>query len=181
MTQKRNHRRNNATNDMDPNSSNLTGTKAGDKIAPKNATNVDGHDFQEKIPRSEYMEIRKTYVEGEQQAYQNFDNAIITLSSAILGLTVTFTQSFIPNPINKEFLFASWISLIVALLVTLVSHITSQAAFRLQIENLDRLYKGKQEKPNAWDGLTAFLNLLAAVAFAVGIITLVYFGYLNLR
>jgi uncharacterized BrkB/YihY/UPF0761 family membrane protein len=138
-------------------------------------------DFEEQLPRQEYLELRKAYIEGEQQAYQSFDSALITLSSAILGLSVTFTQAFVQNPQGTRLLFSGWTCLIGTLILTLTSFLTSQSAFRAQRENLDRMYRGESERKSAWDGVTAALNILCAVLFVTGIILIVLFGYNNLK
>jgi hypothetical protein len=136
---------------------------------------------EEVIPRSEYLEARKDYVEGEQQAYRSFDNAIMTLSSAILGLSITFTQAFTTNPQYKEVLFISWCSLIIALISTVSSIWLSQISFRAQRAILDRLYEKSKTRVNYWDKIVGFLNWLSLVAFTVGICALAFFGYLNVR
>ena len=43
-----------------------------------------------------YLEERKLLIEAQQQSYQQFDKAILTLSSGGLGVSIIFLRDILP-------------------------------------------------------------------------------------
>lgn len=141
--------------------------------------------------RREYMDLRKVYMAGEQQAYDDFDKAMLTLAGGAFGLSVLFVQQFAPNPIMTWLLFTAWCCFIISLLATMISFMTSQKAFRKSIDNLDRIYSFNESEdikhasndvidddPN--DVMTERLNIASIIFFIIGSIFLATFAYYNI-
>lgn len=84
------------------------------------------------------MDERRALVEAEKSGSQQFDKAILTLAAGALAISLTFIKNIAPHPKDWTiyFLLASWIGFIISLVCTLCSFLTSQAAFRKQIEIL---------------------------------------------
>lgn len=135
--------------------------------------------FEEGLPRSEYLELRKMYITGEQDSYKSLDSSLLTLSTGVIGLSVTFVHDLIKNPQYSQILFASWICFIITIILVLISFVTAQKDFRKQQEILDSIYHSEQPKKNRWPNFTSVLNILSALCFVAGVAMLVYFGYLN--
>src|SRR5689334_3384649 len=90
------------------------------------------------MPREEYLQLHKIYEEGEQKAYESFDTAILTLASSAFGISLALAQYMASvRLISQTWLLAgAWAGFIATILLTLVSFLVSQAAFRRQHELL---------------------------------------------
>lgn len=133
----------------------------------------------------EYIELRKSYVEGEQKAYESYDKAILTLASSAFGVSLALAQYMgaAHGTTQNWLLAASWVGFIGSLLATLISFLASQRAFRRSQELLDEDYNGNSSHPqrsNRFDWLTDKLNMGSALLFLVGVIFLAIFVYVNL-
>jgi len=77
-----------------------------------------------------YLKERKLLVEAQQQSYQQFDKAILTLSSGGLGVSIIFLRDILPleQITNYCFLIGSWILFTISITCTLISFLASQYA-----------------------------------------------------
>jgi len=133
-----------------------------------------------------YLEERKSLVEGESSQATSFDKYILTITSGIFGLSITFIKNMVTN-INqntKHFLIISWILLVLSILSTLISFLTSQSAFRKQIKIIEDKYVIKKDEANCEKNIfaivTKILNILSIIFFITGIIFLFIFVSINL-
>lgn len=109
-------------------------------------------------------------------ATQDFDKAILTLSSAAIGISLAFLDKIAPDPVRTRWLvLVAWLMLTLSLLSTVVSFLTSQNAIRSDYVNYGA---GKPVKGgNRW---TPSLNYAAAALLVGGVLSLILFAYLNL-
>ena len=72
------------------------------------------------------------YQDGAHAAIQEFDRAILTLSAGTLGVSLAFIKDIVPlsQAIHLLLLFGSWAFLGASILLTLVSFVASQKAFK---------------------------------------------------
>lgn len=163
----------------------------GKKVSPsrkgevpiENHNSPQEHVVSEVYPREEYLELRKAYVEGEQESYQDFDKAMAVLAGGALGLSITFVKELAPHPQYTLILFVSWMLFTAALLATLISFIASQHAFRQELQNLDNVQCGKltpEQIKNRWSDATGYLNWVSITSFIAGVILFATFSYMNL-
>ena len=132
-----------------------------------------------------YVEFHKDMRQEEAQSYRDQDQAILTLSSAALAVSLAFIADLEGTPTATWTLVASWAGFAVAILSTLLSFATSRSGIDAMIKSAERYYVhgdrdalgGPKPKSLAW---TKGLNLTAAAAFAIGIVLTIVFVALNI-
>lgn len=105
-----------------------------------------------------------------------FDSAILTISSGMLALSLGFIKEVVPikGSVWLDVLLASWCLLGAAVLSTVVSFLFSQKAIRTCLENSDGSDGG-------WSKATTVLNVLSAGTFVLGVFLTVVFVIKNLK
>lgn len=118
---------------------------------------------------------------AEQAAQAEFDKSLLALSGGGLGITIAFLKDVVGTkpPIGSGWLLAAWICWALSLTSILFSHLTSSKASRKALEATDlrTIYLTMGASP--WSIATRILNILAAVAFVGGVISLLRFVFLN--
>jgi hypothetical protein len=115
----------------------------------------------------------------EVQSQTSYDKAILTLSGGALGVTVTFIEKVVKNPVALEIALGSWICWSVSLTCVLYSFYASTKALRHAILKLD---KGEldPDEPGGWAGRgTEVLNFASGFFFLAGTFMFVLFMYRN--
>ncbi len=114
---------------------------------------------------------------------ENFDRAILTLSSAVLAASLAWI-SHLRGACCQPVLVASWMFLMVAIGSTLVSYFVSQAGVRQQLEGAKRYFlegdDGGQRAARSYDFANSVLAYIAAACFAAGITLAMLFAGSNL-
>jgi len=127
----------------------------------------------------EYRDFLQTAYKDQSDAY---DKAVMTLSGGALGVSMTFIKDLVPTPISATLwlLGSAWASFGVSVLAILISMFTSQLAIKKAMKQVDA-GTIRTERPGKWYGrVTASLNVLAGLGFAVGVMFLVWFALQNL-
>ena len=133
-----------------------------------------------------YLKERKLLIDAQQQSYQQFDKAILTLSSGGLGVSIIFLRDILPfeQITNYYFLIGSWILFTISITCTLVSFLTSQYAYDEQLELINRYFLNKDSdaltKKNTFAQITGGLNISAAVFFILAVISTIMFVSINI-
>jgi hypothetical protein len=131
----------------------------------------------------EMSKYRDQLVKARHDASQDYDRAVLTLTSATLALSVTFLHDIAPQPKpgSNALLLLSWVLLGAGLIATFVSLLTSQWALRQAIADVDA---GKTDKLQHPGGRLAFatevLNVVAGIGFVVGLVFLAGFAFVNM-
>ena len=109
----------------------------------------------------------------ELSASQDYDKAILTLSSGTLALSATFVRDIAPEPVacSLALLVGSWLAFVVAIIAVIVSYLTSQTAIRREAQNLNA-----SRITNATKGL----NYISGIGFIAGIVLFAVFALVNL-
>ncbi|MCA9030842.1 MAG: hypothetical protein KDA66_08545 [Planctomycetaceae bacterium] len=130
-----------------------------------------------------YQRTREDLLKRQLSNNENFDRSILTLSSAGLALSITFMRSITSHDWFVCLVF-SWIGFVTAIIVTIVSYLTSQKGISKQLELAERYYlRGNADaltERNFWAEWTDRLALISASAFVAGILLLLLFFSLNL-
>jgi hypothetical protein len=135
-----------------------------------------------------FADERMLLIDAEREGSRSFDKTLVTLAAGSLGFSLTYIQLLRPSaPVTGSvpLLVASWISLGLALMLIMISFLTSQAACRKQIaicEKLllaDRVDASAAPRRNAPAIITAVLNWSALCALATGLATLATFAVVN--
>src|SRR5690606_33755377 len=111
---------------------------------------------------------------------ENFDRAILTLSTASLGFSVAFLRGLEPI-CCRTVLVLSWGFLVIAILTTVVSLKVSQKTISLNLEFIERYYlqwdESAYQQANRWSKLHDWFSYGSGLAFIVGVILLlIFFG-----
>lgn len=126
----------------------------------------------------------------ELSGSENFDKSILTLSSAGLGLSLTFLKDFAPVghavlTWGPWLLYASWVAFTFATLSTMSSFLVSgkalhyhkDIAYRFYIEGEDSVF----DAPNPWNAWTVRLNYASAGTFFTALILTTAFVIITLQ
>jgi len=117
---------------------------------------------------------------------EKYDNAILTLSTGLLGLSLAFIKDIVPLAQSHYvfLLIMSWCAFGASIVSTLVSFALSQRGIERQLEYAGKYYLeeleeflDKKNRPKQW---TDFVNYLSGILFIVGIITTILFVSLNI-
>jgi hypothetical protein len=132
-----------------------------------------------------YASTRQDLLSRNLSNSERYDNAILTLSTGILGISLAFIKDIVPLD-KAEFLslvIISWWLFGAAIVSTLVSFSVSQLAIKRQLEYAEKYYLEEQEdyinKKNHPALLTEYINYASGVLFVAGIIVTVIFVSVN--
>ena len=117
---------------------------------------------------------------------ENYDKAVLTLSTAALGFSVGFLKDFVPIAAAKwpNTLYLSWYALAGALIATILSYFASQRAITLQIKRAEDYYdRGSDDAlPRTISAVaTDYLNYLSGGLFIAGIVLTTAFVSQNIE
>jgi hypothetical protein len=133
-----------------------------------------------------YQKCRDDLLKRQLSNTENFDRAILTLSSSTLGLTLTFIRNVTPieEAHHVWLLLSAWILLAIAIVVTLSSFLISQEGVKKQMIYIEEFYlNGKDEyfnKQNIFSRLNDLAGYLSALKFTIAMFFLVAFVCLNI-
>ncbi len=130
-----------------------------------------------------YSKYREDLLKRQLSNNENYDRAILTLSTAALGMTVTFIRD-LKQPDWIAALMIAWICMVIAIIAIVASYQLSQRAIKDHLEFAFDYYK--RDDVSAADKVSPFsvwherMVACAGVAFILGIISILFFFGLNL-
>ena len=134
-----------------------------------------------------YLQIRERLFQNQLSNAEGFDKAILSLSSAGLGLSFAFIKDIVPIS-HAEYIWLleiSWFFFVIAIISTLISYITSQAGLKNQLEYAEQYYVEEKEeflnKPNYPAIATEWLGYVSAIMFIFAITSTTFFVVTNVR
>jgi len=116
---------------------------------------------------------------------EQLDKAILTLSSAGLALSLSFSNSLmrLGNAENLLGLKISWLCFSIAIVSTLISFLTSASAISIEREHIYKYYIEENDKygaaNNRWGIVTYYINRFSVVAFIAAVALSVLFVWSN--
>ena len=131
-------------------------------------------------------ETRADLLKRQLSNAENYDKAVLSLSTACLGFSVGFLKDFVPIASAKWpwALYGSWIVLIMAIVTTIFSYYSSQRAIEKQLKKAEDYYlKGLEDAlaRTASARITDCLNYASGVFFVLGIILTTLFVFQNIE
>ena len=135
----------------------------------------------------DYEAIRNHLMTALHSSHEQYDRAVLTLSTGLLGLSIAFVRPDAEKPLEHVscILVLSWLSLLLAIVATILSLLSSRRATRKALEDVYNLYRlGKLEtlqSTNRWSRATETFNIISALGFLVGAVLTVLFVILTLR
>ncbi|QJD30959.1 hypothetical protein [Methylococcus geothermalis] len=134
-----------------------------------------------------HAELKTELFKRQLSNSDNFDKAILTYSSAGLALSLGFLKDFIPitRADASWLLFLSWALFVVAVVVTLISFISSQFGIARQLALNEKYYLRMDDsalsESNFFARCTDWLAYIAGTAFVVAIACSTIFVSINLE
>jgi hypothetical protein len=134
-----------------------------------------------------YAETRKDLLTRQLSNSEKFDGAVLTLSTAALGVSLTFIKDIVPlNKVQDIYLLKiSWWLFGFAILSTMLSFVASQLGISTQLKYAEEYYLNKKNeylaKTNIPARITDGFNYAAAFFFVVALVFTIVFVSTNLR
>ena len=141
-------------------------------------------------PTEEGRRLYKEYVadleKRELSAIESFDKSVLTLSSAGLGLSLSFLKDFVGSEVIWPWaLYGSWIMFTLATVSTMLSFQSSGKAQKHQKEIAKRGYLDGDDaafdEVNFWNRCTIWINRAVAVFFFLALVLTSSFVIRNLE
>ena len=122
----------------------------------------------------EYIE---TLTKGFFYSTEQFDKAVLFVSSGALAISMTFIEKIVPlkDAHCKQVLVFSWLFEALTILLFTINHYISKKAFNKRLENY---FRDKQNKEYDW--LVKRINGATIFSLAIGLILLIIFIYINI-
>lgn len=133
-----------------------------------------------------YAETRKDLLTRQLSNSEKFDGAILTLSTAAIGVSLAFVRDIVPlqDAECMAWLMASWWLFCCAIVSTLFSFVASQLGIRKQLAHAEKYYLEEQDeylnKRNLPARATEWLNYLSGLLFVAALASTIMFVTANL-
>lgn len=131
----------------------------------------------------ELLNQRRWLETGLLEAYREADKLIVTVSSAVLALSVAFVGQ-VKNPENTQAITCSWSLFLAAITMVLLSLVLEQREREARIAKIDKAILANafdhRDLRLGWGILTGILNILGVAAFILAFVQLVSFLSANL-
>lgn len=117
-----------------------------------------------------------------QSNMEKADGLVLTLSSAVLGLSTTFLKAGGAAFVFSNLLIGAWCLFGISIVLVILSYLLGQPAVDRQLSNFESYVAGEMEyesAQNPWTGATTVCNYGALIAFATAIFLMVWFLSIN--
>lgn len=143
-----------------------------------------GQETESQQRRRLHDTARELLLDRQSSNSESYDKAILTLSSAFLGLSLTFIKEILPaGPVIAAcLLYLSWVAFAAAIVITLASFRVSDAALTQRLGlNEDYYLKGIESAADRTGLAVAvdWLNNIAGGLFILGVVLTVAFVMAN--
>jgi hypothetical protein len=126
-------------------------------------------------------EYRETLIAAEQQAQQQYDKAILTLSGGAFGISFAFIDKVVGSaPASVSWLLVAWVAWGASITVALLSFYSSTLALRRAIEQVNAESVYEDTPGGRFARATKLLNATGGALFFVGVVSLIIFVSKNL-
>ena len=137
--------------------------------------------------REEFSDYLNELYSREMSNSKDYDKAILTLSTAVLGISLAFIKDVVPlATASKElWLYASWGLFALSIVIVIVSYLVSQIAIYKQVGVVNKYISDEDEEiytyNNKWGKVTTGLNFSSGIIFVVAIGLTVAFVIMNMQ
>jgi hypothetical protein len=139
--------------------------------------------LDDRLPHDLYLEERKLLLDLQKANTEQFDKAILTVSSGAIGLSIVFMYNLIPDPIEstKACLIGGWFLLLLSILAMIASFLFGQWACDQRIDVINSSACGDPCPVFRvdWAWWTRTLNLFAFLFFVLGVAAILTFASVN--
>lgn len=131
--------------------------------------------------------LRDELLKRELSNTESYDRAILTLSAASLGISLTAIRFVVPLE-SADYIWmvkSGWMLLLISIIISLYAYFMSNRAIAAQVKNAEDYYiHGVEEafnRHNKYISLNSLLNKLTGVTFSIAIALIVLFVTLNIN
>jgi uncharacterized membrane protein YgcG len=141
---------------------------------------------EDQYRRDVYKSTRDDLLGRQLSNSEKFDNAVLTLSTGALGLSLAFIKDIVPvkMAIYLWVLKTSWCFFGLSIVLTLLSFFVSQFAINKQLEYAEEYYLNKKEeylkRKNHFAIMTNYINYSSCLLFVAAIVFTVIFVSSNI-
>lgn len=133
-----------------------------------------------------YEKTREDLLKRQLSNAENFDKAILSVSTAALGFSLAFLKDFVALEEARYawLLYTSWGAFALAIVATIASYLVSQWGVTEQLEKAEGYYLRGDEsclKRGFYAQLTDRINGAAGALFIVGVVVTTLFVSLNVK
>jgi hypothetical protein len=134
-----------------------------------------------------FDKLRDDLLSRDLSNTENYDKAILTLSSSSLALSLTVLKFIVPfsTAIYTLLLKSAWVLLAVSVICSLCAYLISNKAMAIQLNNARDYYKNGIEdafsRKTIFTTINSYLNLLTGLTFSVAICFLIAFITYNIN
>jgi hypothetical protein len=134
-----------------------------------------------------YERTREELITSQRSNSENYDKSILTLSSAALGISITFISTVIElrYAIYKGLLFLSLAFFCFAIINTIYSFIISQTGIKFELKRAEKYYLKNVDRvistKNKYAKYVDCQNIASGILFVFGIISFLVFMYININ
>ena len=135
--------------------------------------------------RAIFESVRDHLNKADLSASEQFDKAVLTLSTAGLGFSVALTRYIVPLESAAAIclLVVSWLCFAAAIISTVVSFLTSRSAIRDTRSYAHRYYMEGDDKfadrVSPYSRVTYVLNFVSGFVFIIAILLTIAFATIN--
>jgi hypothetical protein len=138
-----------------------------------------------------YISERKELYKYQQTCYDNYEKTLTALTSSFLAFSIGligYLKSSEPKatpvlvPDTNIFLYTSWITFSLSLVVLLLCFFTNAKAYTVEMQILKKALtdsKALMESNNYWTNISVILYFLTTIFFMSGLISLLFFCFRN--
>ena len=133
-----------------------------------------------------YRQFHEEIAKRQLSNNEAFDKAILSLSSAGLGLSLTFFKFVVPaqSAVSIWTLKFSWFLFLISIIATILSFVTSQRALSIELKHAEKYYlednEAYENKSNPASTLTETLNIFSGLSFIAALVFIVLFVTKNI-
>lgn len=137
--------------------------------------------------RDMFNSYREDLLKRNLSNTENYDKAILTLSSASLGLSLALVKLIVPTEEADFFwmLYSNWALLVLSIFSSLSAYLISNKALEKELSKARSYYIDNDESAfyieNKYTNFNKNLNYFTGIAFSLSIILIVLFVALNME
>ena len=142
---------------------------------------------QQEVADKIFDKLRDDLLSRDLSNTENYDKAILTLSSSSLALSLTAIKFVVPvaTATYVMLLKSAWILLLISVVSSLIAYLISNKAMGVQLNNARDYYKKDIEdafsRKNVFSTINSYLNVITGLTFAVAICLLIAFISINIE
>lgn len=143
-------------------------------------------DKEDSLRRTLHVEHSKIAWDAIQSSSDEYDKGILTMSSAMLALSLAFMKDIVPRTqvVHRFSLYLSWGCFALSVLTVICSFRLSIPAHYAHLRSINDYYLGRDDKAlsrkNRWGFWVEISNWISGFTFLAGILSSVYFVTANL-